>query len=134
MINGNEIRNETEKNNEKRDKNEREFYLNDLEEKYKYLIKNNSDKNHNKKINLLKNILENSFAINKFDNYINSDFLDNSEYKLVFMPDEFKMREENKFYFTGFGEKKRKRVNYRNRNNNRNYSKTEAKKKQKKFE
>ena len=134
MINGNEIRNEAEKNNEKRDNNEREFYLNDLEEKYKYLIKNNSEKNHNKKINFLKNILENSFAINKFDNYINSDFLDNSEYKLVFMPDEFKMREENKFYFTGFGEKKRKRVNYRNRNNNRNYSKTEAKKKQKKFE
>ena len=80
--------------------------------------------------------MENSFAFNEFNKYINNDFLDNCEYKLVFMPEEFHMREENKFYFAGFGEKKRKRGNFRNKNNtnNKNYSKTEAKKNKRKLE
>lgn len=136
MISDNDNKIEIEKESENNYKNEKDYYLNELENKYNNLKNNNSQNNFNKEINCLKNILENSFAINEFNNYINKDFLDNCEYKLVFMPDEFHMKEENKFYFSGFGEKRKKRGNFRNKNNtnNKNYAITEAKKNKRKME
>ena len=96
--------------------------LNEIKEKYNKLIKNksNTDNICDKEINCLNKILENSNAIDKFHNYINNDFLDNCEYKLIFMPEEFAINENNKYYFTGLGEKKRKKINLKNKNNNNN--------------
>ena len=115
----------------------KEFYIDELEEKYNKLKKNNSQNYCNKERNNLKKLLENSFAINIFDKYINNDFLDNCEYKLVFMPEEFNMKEDDKFYFSGFCEKRKKKINYRNNKNNKNNNKispiTEVKKNKKKF-
>ena len=137
MINDNdndsklEIENKNENENKVNFKNENDNYLNNLKEKYNNIMKNNSKNNYIKEINCLNNILENSFAINKFNDYINKDFLDNCEYKLVFMPEEFNMKEDNNYYFPSFGEKKRKRVNYRNKNNKIHI--TDAKRNKKKY-
>ena len=97
--------------------------LKEIKEKYNKIMKSNIDNNKcTKEINCLNKILEISNAFNKFNNYINNDFLDNCEYKLIFMPEEFNMNEDNKYYFNGLGDKKKKKLNYRNKNNNKNYS------------
>lgn len=97
--------------------------LKEIKEKYNKIIDSNIDNNKcTKEINCLNKILENSNAFDKFNNYINNDFLDNCEYKLIFMPEEFNMNEDNKYYFNGLGDKKKKKVNYRNKNNNKNCS------------
>ena len=97
--------------------------LQEIKEKYNKIIDSNIDNNKcTKEINCLNKILEISNAFNKFNNYINNDFLDNCEYKLIFMPEEFNMNEDNKYYFNGLGDKKKKKVNYRNKNNNKNCS------------
>lgn len=97
--------------------------LQEIKEKYNKIIDSNIDNNKcTKEINCLNKILEISNAFNKFNNYINNDFLDNCEYKLIFMPEEFNMNEDNKYYFNGLGDKKKKKLNYRNKNNNKNYS------------
>ena len=137
MFNDNDNKIEIEKETKNKYKNEKDYYLNELKDKYNNLKNNNClnyQNNLNKEIKLLNNILENSFAVSEFNNYINKDFLDNCEYKLVFMPYEFHMKEENKLYFAGFGDKKRKRGNFRNKNNtnNKKYSITEAKKNKRK--
>ena len=106
-----------------------------FEEKYNKLMKNNnSQSNYCKEKYYLNKILENSFALNKFDKYINNNFLDNCEYKLVFMPDEYNMKEDSKFYFNCLGEKKKKKINYKNKISNKNIPLTEDRKNKKKFE
>ena len=114
--------------------NEKDMIINEYKIKYENLIKNNYENNSEKEINCLKKILENPFSVDKFKSYIDTDFLDNCEYKLIFAPEEFNMKEEAKFYFQGFGDKKRKKViNIKNKNANKNFSVLEAKKNKKKF-
>ena len=113
MLSENDNKIDTDKENYK---DEKDFCLNDIKEKYNNIIQNTSQ-NNNKEINCLRNLLENNFAVNKFNDYIKNEFLDNCELKLVFMPEEFVMNEENKFYFAGFGDKKRKRFNHKHKNN-----------------
>ena len=84
---------EKEKDEEMTFKTENEFYFVELEEKYNKLIKNSSQNDYIKEKNCLNKLLESSFALNKFDKYNNKDFLDDCEYKLVFMPDEFHIYE-----------------------------------------
>ena len=125
---------EKEKDEEMTFKTENEFYFVELEEKYNKLMKNSSQNDYIKEKNCLNKLLESSFALNKFDKYNNKDFLDDCEYKLVFMPDEFNMKEDNKYYFNGFSEKKKKKINYKNRIVNKNIPITEVKKNKKKFD
>ena len=118
-----------------KEQNEKDMIINEYKIKYEKLIKKNYENNSVKEINCLKNILENPFAVEKFGNYIETDFLDNCEYKLILMPDEFKMKEDEKFYFQGFGDKKRKKaINIKNKNGNKNLSVLDAKKNKKKFD
>ena len=130
MINDIEIEKRIEKKNSEEKLKEKNILLNELKDKYYNIIKNNHNDNCIKEINCLNKILENSFSINKFNDYINNEFLENCEYKLVFMPEEFNMKENGKYYFPGIGDKKKKKVNYKNKNGNyKNHHITEAKKK-----
>ena len=116
--------------------NEKDMIINEYRIKYEKLINKKYENNSEKEINCLKKILENPFSVDKFKSYIDTDFLDNCEYKLIFAPEEFNMKEEAKFYFQGFGDKKRKKlVNIKNNKNaNKNFSVLEAKKNKKKFD
>jgi len=116
-------------------KNEKDIIINEYKLKYDKLMEGNYENNSIKEINCLKKILENPFSVDKFKSYIDTDFLDNCEYKLILMPDEFKMKEDEKFYFQGFGDKKRKKaINIKNKNGNKNLSVLDAKKNKKKFD
>ena len=116
-------------------KNAKDIYLNELKSKYNNLIQQKYDNYSIKEINCLNKILENTFSVDEFKSYINSDFLDNCEYKLIFSPDEFNMKEDAKFYFQGFGDKKRKKVaNNKNKNINKNSSSFLAQKNKRKFD
>ena len=117
-------------------KNNKEAILNELRIKYDKLINNKYENKNIKEIKFINNVMENSFSVDKFKNYIDNDFLDNCEYKLIFMPEEFNMKEDRKFYFQGFGEKKKRKImNLKNKNNvNKNSSAFEAKKNKKKYD
>ena len=117
-------------------KNNKDSILNELRIKYDKLINNKYENKNIKEIKFINNVMENSFSVDKFKNYIDNDFLDNCEYKLIFMPEEFNMKEDGKFYFQGFGEKKKRKImNLKNKNNvNKNSSALEAKKNQKKYD
>ena len=115
--------------------NEKEMNLNEFRTKYEYLVKKNYENYSMNEINCLNKILENTFSVEKFKSYIDKDFLDNCEYKLIFMPDEFNMKKDDKFYFQGFGDKKHKKViNAKNKNVNKNFSPITAKKNKRKFD
>ena len=119
----------------KQAKNEKDMYINEFNSKYEKLIKKNYENFSNKEVNCLNNILENTFSVDKFKSYIDQDFLDNCEYKLIFMPDEFNMKEDAKFCFPGFGDKKRKKlVNIKHKNMNKNFSEFADKKNKRKFD
>ena len=130
MLSENDNKIDIEEENDNKVKN---ICLNDIKEKYNNIIQNNTQNISFKEINCLKNLLEDNFAVNKFNEYINDDFLENCELKLVFMPEEFIMKEENKFYFAGFGDKKRKKGNLKHKNNKK-FPITEAKKNKRKFD
>ena len=116
-------------------KNEKDLCIDEFSAKYNNLIKNNYANYSNKEINCLDKILENTFSVDKFNSYINKDFLDNCEYKLIFMPEEFNMKEDAKFSFPGFGDKKRKKlVNVKHKNMNKNFSDFADKKNKRKFD
>ena len=117
-------------------KNNKDSILNELRIKYDKLINNKYENKNIKEIKFINNVMENSFSVDKFKNYIDNDFLDNCEYKLIFMPEEFNMKEDGKFYFQGFGEKKKRKImNLKNKNNvNKNSSAFEAKKNKKKYD
>jgi hypothetical protein len=116
-------------------KNEKDMIINEYKIKYEKLIKKNYQNNSVKEINCLKNILENPFSVEKFGDYIETDFLDNCEYKLILMPDEFKMKDDEKYYFQGFGDKRRKKaINIKNKYGNKNLSVLDGKKNKKKFD
>ena len=137
MINNIETKIEIEEdvNDIERTQNEKEMNLNEFRTKYEYLVKKNYENYSMNEINCLNKILENTFSVEKFKSYIDKDFLDNCEYKLIFMPDEFNMKEDDKFYFQGFGDKKHKKViNAKNKNLNKNFSPITAKKNKRKFD
>lgn len=113
----------------------KDTYINELKEKYEKMNKQNYENYSIKEINCLNNILENQFSVDKFKSYINQDFLDNCEYKLIFAPNEFDMKEDDKFYFQGFGEKKKRKVaKIKNKNTNKNFDMLTAKKNNRKFD
>lgn len=115
--------------------NEKDMIINEYRIKYEKLINKKYENNSEKEINCLKKILENPFSVDKFKSYIDTEFLDNCEYKLIFMPDEFNMKEDDKFYFQGFGDKKHKKINNaKNKNVNKNFSPITAKKNKRKFD
>ena len=137
MINNIETKIEIEEdvNDIERTQNEKEMNLNEFRTKYENLIKKNYENYSMNEINCLNKILENTFSVEKFKSYIDKDFLDNCEYKLIFMPDEFNMKEDDKFYFQGFGDKKHKKINNaKNKNVNKNFSPITAKKNKRKFD
>ena len=116
-------------------KNEKDLCIDEFSAKYINLMNKNYENYSTKEINCLDKILENIFSVDKFKSYINKDFLDNCEYKLIFMPDEFNMKEDAKFCFPGFGEKKRKKlVNIKHKNMNKNFSEFADKKNKRKFD
>ena len=113
----------------------KDTYINELKEKYEKMNKQNYENYSIKEINCLNNILENQFSVEKFKSYIDQDFLDNCEYKLIFAPNEFDMKEDDKFYFQGLGEKKKRKVaKIKNKNNNKNFDMLTAKKNNRKFD
>ena len=113
----------------------KDTYINELKEKYEKMNKQNYENYSIKEINCLNNILENQFSVEKFKSYIDQDFLDNCEYKLIFVPNEFDMKEDDKFYFQGFGEKKKRKVaKIKNKNTNKNFDMLTAKKNNRKFD
>ena len=113
----------------------KDTYINELKEKYEKMNKQNYENYSIKEINCLNNILENQFSVDKFKYYIDQDFLDNCEYKLIFAPNEFDMKEDDKFYFQGFGEKKKRKVaKIKNKNTNKNFDMLTAKKNNRKFD
>ena len=137
MINNIETKIEIEEdvNDIERTQNEKEMNLNEFRTKYENLIKKNYENYSMNEINCLNKILENTFSVEKFKSYIDKDFLDNCEYKMIFMPDEFNMKEDDKFYFQGFGDKKHKKINNaKNKNVNKNFSPITAKKNKRKFD
>ena len=137
MINNIETKIEIEEdmNDIERTQNEKEMNLNEFRTKYEYLVKKNYENYSMNEINCLNKILENTFSVEKFKSYIDKDFLDNCEYKMIFMPDEFNMKEDDKFYFQGFGDKKHKKINNaKNKNVNKNFSQITAKKNKRKFD
>lgn len=137
MINNIETKIEIEEdvNDIERTQNEKEMNLNEFRTKYENLVKKNYENYSMNEINCLNKILENTFSVEKFKSYIDKDFLDNCEYKLIFMPDEFNMKEDDKFYFQGFGDKKHKKINNaKNKNVNKNFSPITAKKNKRKFD
>ena len=137
MINNIETKIEIEEdvNDIERTQNEKEMNLNEFRTKYENLVKKNYENYSMNEINCLNKILENTFSVEKFKSYIDKDFLDNCEYKMIFMPDEFNMKEDDKFYFQGFGDKKHKKINNaKNKNVNKNFSPITAKKNKRKFD
>ena len=137
MINNIETKIEIEEdvNDIERSQNKKEMNLNEFRTKYENLVKKNYENYSMNEINCLNKILENTFSVEKFKSYIDKDFLDNCEYKLIFMPDEFNMKEDDKFYFQGFGDKKHKKINNaKNKNVNKNFSPITAKKNKRKFD
>ena len=113
----------------------KDTYINELKEKYEKMNKKNYENYSIKEINCLNNILENQFSVDKFKSYIAQNFLDNCEYKLIFAPNEFDMKEDDKFYFQGFGEKKKRKVaKIKNKNTNKNFDMLTAKKNNRKFD
>jgi hypothetical protein len=113
----------------------KDTYINELKEKYEKMNKQNYENYSIKEINCLNNILENRFSVEKFKSYIDQDFLDNCEYKLIFAPNEFDMKEDDKFYFQGFAEKKKRKVaKIKNKNTNKNFDMLTAKKNNRKFD
>ena len=137
MINNIETKIEIEEdvNDIERSQNKKEMNLNEFRTKYENLIKKNYENYSMNEINCLNKILENTFSVERFKSYIDKDFLDNCEYKLIFMPDEFNMKEDDKFYFQGFGDKKHKKINNaKNKNVNKNFSPITAKKNKRKFD
>jgi len=137
MINNIETKIEIEEdvNDIERSQNEKEMNLNEFRTKYENLVKKNYENYSMNEINCLNKILENTFSVEKFKSYIDKDFLDNCEYKMIFMPDEFNMKEDDKFYFQGFGDKKHKKINNaKNKNVNKNFSPITAKKNKRKFD
>ena len=137
MINNIETKIEIEEdvNDIERTQNEKEMNLNEFRTKYEYLVKKNYENYSMNEINCLNKILENTFSVEKFKSYIDKDFLDNCEYKMIFMPDEFNMKEDDKFYFQGFGDKKHKKINNaKYKNVNKNFSPITAKKNKRKFD
>ena len=137
MINNIETKIEIEEdvNDIERTQNEKEMNLNEFRTKYEYLVKKNYENYSMNEINCLNKILENTFSVEKFKSYIDKDFLDNCEYKMIFMPDEFNMKEDDKFYFQSFGDKKYKKINNaKNKNVNKNFSQITAKKNKRKFD
>ena len=137
MINNIETKIEIEEdvNDIERTQNEKEMNLNEFRTKYEYLVKKNYENYSMNEINCLNKILENTFSVEKFKSYIDKNFLDNCEYKMIFMPDEFNMKEDDKFYFQGFGDKKHKKINNaKNKNVNKNFSPITAKKNKRKFD
>lgn len=113
----------------------KDTYINELKEKYEKMNKQNYENYSIKEINCLNNILENQFSVDKFESYIDQDFLDNCEYKLIFAPNEFDMKEDDKFYFQGFEEKKKRKVaKIKNKNTNKNFDMLTAKKNNRKFD
>ena len=137
MINNIETKIEIEEdvNDIERKQNEKEMNLNEFRTKYENLVKKNYENYSMNEINCLNKILENTFSVEKFKSYIDKDFLDNCEYKMIFMPDEFNMKEDDKFYFQGFGDKKHKKINnVKNKNVNKNFSPITAKKNKRKFD
>ena len=137
MINNIETKIEIEEdmNDIERTQNEKEMNLNEFRTKYENLVKKNYENYSMNEINCLNKILENTFSVEKFKSYIDKDFLDNCEYKMIFMPDEFNMKEDDKFYFQGFGDKKHKKINNaKNKNVNKNFSQITAKKNKRKFD
>ena len=116
-------------------KNEKDLCIDEFSAKYINLMNKNYENYSTKEINCLDKILENIFSVDKFKSYINKDFLDNCEYKLIFMPEEFNMKEDAKFSFPGFGDKKRKKlVNVKHKNMNKNFSEFADKKNKRKFD
>ena len=137
MINNIETKIEIEEdvNDIERTQNEKEMNLNEFRTKYENLVKKNYENYSMNEINCLNKILENTYSVEKFKSYIDKDFLDNCEYKMIFMPDEFNMKEDDKFYFQGFGDKKHKKINNaKNKNVNKNFSPITAKKNKRKFD
>ena len=137
MINNIETKIEIEEdvNDIERTQNEKEMNLNEFRTKYENLVKKNYENYSMNEINCLNKILENTFSVEKFKSYIDKDLLDNCEYKMIFMPDEFNMKEDDKFYFQGFGDKKHKKINNaKNKNVNKNFSPITAKKNKRKFD
>ena len=137
MINNIETKIEIEEdvNDIERTQNEKEMNLNEFRTKYENLVKKNYENYSMNEINCLNKILENTFSVEKFKSYIDKDFLGNCEYKMIFMPDEFNMKEDDKFYFQGFGDKKHKKINNaKNKNVNKNFSPITAKKNKRKFD
>ena len=137
MINNIETKIEIEEdvNDIEKSQNEKEMNLNEFRTKYENLVKKNYENYSMNEINCLNKILENTFSVEKFKSYIDKDFLDNCEYKMIFMPDEFNMKEDDKFYFQGFGDKKHKKINNaKNKNVNKNFSPITAKKNKRKFD
>ena len=137
MINNIETKIEIEEdvNDIERTQNKKEMNLNEFRTKYENLVKKNLENYSMNEINCLNKILENTFSVEKFKSYIDKDFLDNCEYKMIFMPDEFNMKEDDKFYFQGFGDKKHKKINNaKNKNVNKNFSPITAKKNKRKFD
>ena len=126
---------EEDKNDIERAQNEKDMSLNEFRTKYDNLIKKNYENYSVNEVNCLNKILENTFSVDKFKSYINKDFLDNCEYKLIFMPDEFNMKEDDKYYFQGFGDKRHKKINNaKNKTANKNISPFAAKKNKRKFD
>ena len=137
MINNIETKIEIEEdvNDIERTQNKKEMNLNEFRTKYENLVKKNYENYSMNEINCLNKILENTFSVEKFKSYIDKNFLDNCEYKMIFMPDEFNMKEDDKFYFQGFGDKKHKKINNaKNKNVNKNFSPITAKKNKRKFD
>ena len=137
MINNIETKIEIEEdvNDIERTQNEKEMNLNEFRTKYENLVKKNYENYSMNEINCLNKILENTFSVEKFKSYIDKNFLDNCEYKMIFMPDEFNMKEDDKFYLQGFGDKKHKKIhNAKNKNVNKNFSPITAKKNKRKFD
>ena len=108
---------------------EKDMSINEFRTKYDKKKKKNYENYSVNEVNCLNKILENTFSVDKFKSYINKDFLDNCEYKLIFMPDEFNMKEDDKYYFQGFGDKRHKKINNaKNKTANKNISPFAAKK------
>ena len=115
-------------------KNGKDLYMSEFYSKYENLLQKNYENYSIKEVNCLNKIMENTFSVDKFKSYINKEFLDNCEYKLIFMPDEFNMKEDAKFCFPGFGDKKRKKlVNIKHKNINKNYAEFVSNKNKRKF-
>ena len=85
--------------------NDKENFINNLKEKYVNIKKNNEQ--NKKEIDILNKVLQHSFANDKFNDYIKTDFLDNVEYKNVFGFEGFYASNASNFRFPPFNKKLR---------------------------